>query len=294
MIKIATVPVAGKRVLDPLIKQFFQGVAIGIAFILPGLSAGTVILILGFYKQFIDDLSSFHLRPYLPHLCGAAAGALAGVRVIGFLLENHRDLLLAFLLGMVIASVRLILIHNGRAIRPRPWSLALGLAAFALAWFVFGNPAPGWTALPAGSHQHFFIAGALAAATMILPGISGSSTLVMMNLYDDMIFAINHWEWLRLAVFTAGGLLGIFVLARLLAALYRRYHDAVSLTLAGLIIGAARSLLPSTFSAAVLLSALAGATAVLLLSSPLLTNLRGRPVWPKKTNDPPGRSPPAG
>jgi len=49
-----------------LIVQFFQGIAIGIALILPGLSAGTVILILGFYKQFIDDLSSFRLSPICP------------------------------------------------------------------------------------------------------------------------------------------------------------------------------------------------------------------------------------
>jgi len=269
-----------------LIVQFFQGVAIGIALILPGLSAGTVILILGFYKQFIDDLSSFHLRPYLPHLCGAAAGALTGVKVVGLLLVNHRDLLLAFLLGMVIASVRVILVRNGQVIRPRPWTLILGPAAFAAAWFVFGNPAPGWTALPAGSHQHFFIAGALAAATMILPGISGSSTLVMMNLYDDMIVAVNQWEWLKLAVFSTGGLLGIFVLARLLAALYRRYHDAVSLTLAGLILGATRSLLPTAFSTGVLLTALAGGAMVLLLGSPFLGRLRG------KINDLPDRSPP--
>jgi putative membrane protein len=269
-----------------LIVQFFQGIAIGIALILPGLSAGTVILILGFYKQFIDDLSSFRLKPYLPHLCGAAAGALAGVKVVGLLLVSHRDLLLAFLLGMVIASVRVILFRNGRVMRLRPWTLILGPAAFAVAWFIFGNPAPGWTALPAGSHQHFFIAGALAAATMILPGISGSSTLVMMNLYDDMIVAVNHWEWLKLAVFSTGGLLGIFVLARLLAALYRRYHDAVSLTLAGLILGATRSLLPSTFSSGVLLTALAGGAMVLLLGSPFLGRLRG------KFNDLPDRSPP--
>ena len=258
-----------------MLLHFFQGIAIGVAFILPGLSAGTVILILGFYERFISDLAAFRLRPYLPHLCGAAAGALAGTRAVGYLLEHHHDPLSAFLLGMVLASLRPILTHDEK-IRPGPWSALAGLAAFAAAWFIFSNPAPGWTALPAGSHQHFFIAGMLAAATMLLPGISGSSTLVMMSLYDEMIWAVNHWEWLRLAVFSAGGLIGIFVLARLLAALYRRYRETVSLVLVGLLLGATRSLLPSAFSAAVLLSALAGGALVLLLSSPRFLRLAQR------------------
>lgn len=258
--------------------HFLQGMAIGIAFVLPGLSAGTVILILGFYKQFIDDLSRFHLRPYLPHLCGAAISALAGARIIGYLLENHNDLLSAFLLGMLVASVRVILIHDGKIIKPKFWSIFLGLAAFAMAWFIFSSPTPGWTALPAGSHHHFLAAGALAAATMILPGVSGSSALVMMNLYDDMIFAVNHWEWLKLAIFSAGGLLGIFVLARLLSALYRRYHDTVSLTLAGLLLGSTRSLLPSTFGITVLIAALTGGAIVLFLSSFHLGRLKQKTV----------------
>lgn len=261
-----------------MLLHFFQGIAIGIAFILPGLSAGTVILLLGFYEQFVGDLACFRLKPYLPHLCGAAAGALAGARAVGYLLEHHHDLLSAFLLGMVLASVRPLLAPEGKITRPGPWSVLAALAAFAAAWFVFSNPAPGWTALPAGSHHHFFIAGAFAAATMILPGISGSSTLVMMNLYDEMIAAVNSWEWLKLAVFSAGGLLGIFVLARLLAALYRRYRETVSLVLVGLLLGATRSLLPSAFSAAVLIGALAGGALVLLLSSPRFLRLIQRGI----------------
>ncbi|MFY9503980.1 MAG: DUF368 domain-containing protein [Dethiobacteria bacterium] len=251
-----------------MLLQFLQGMAIGIAFVLPGLSAGTVILILGFYKQFIDDLSRLRLRPYLPHLCGAALSALVGVKIIGYLLENYNDLLSAFLLGMVVASIRVIIIHNGKIVKPTFWGIILGAAAFLITWFIFSNPTPGWTALPAGSPHHFFIGGALAAATMILPGISGSSTLVMMNLYDDMIFAVNHWEWLKITIFSAGALIGIFVFARLLSALYHRYHDTVSLVLVGLLLGATRSLLPSTLSAAVIVSALIGAAIVLVLSSP--------------------------
>lgn len=251
-----------------MLLNFLQGMAIGIAFVLPGISAGTVILILGFYKQFIEDLSNFRLRPYLPHLCGGAVAALAGVKIIGYLLENHRDPLLAFLLGMLVASIRVILFQDGKMVRLRPVAVLLGVTGFMVAWFTFSNPTPEWTALPDVSLYHFFAGGTIAGATMILPGISGSSSLVIMNLYDDVILAVNNWEWLKLAVFSAGGLLGIFVLARLLSALYRRYQDAVSLAMTGLVLGSIRSLLPSALSAAVIAAAVTGAVIVLTLTSP--------------------------
>ncbi len=251
-----------------MILDFLKGMAVGIAFVLPGISAGTVILILGFYKQFIDDISRFHLRPYLPHLCGGALAALAGVKIIAYLLENCKDLLLAFLLGLLVASLRVILFQEGKMIKFRPLTVLAGIAGFLVAWFAFSNPGPGWSPLPAVSIYHFFAGGAVAGATMILPGISGSSSLVIMNMYDDVIFAVNHWEWLNLAVFTAGALLGIFGLARLLSALYRRYQEALSLVLTGLVLGSIRSLLPSSFSAGVLIAALAGAAIVLALTIP--------------------------
>lgn len=248
--------------------NFVKGMAIGAAFILPGISAGTVILLLGFYKQLIEDISAVRLRPYLPHLCGGAVSVLAGVKIIGFLLENCKDLLLAFLLGLLLASLRVILFQDGKWVRLRPITVLIGIASFLLVWFSFTSPAPGWTPLPSVSLYHFFAGGAAAGAAMILPGISGSSALVILNIYDDVIFAVNNWEWLKLAVFSAGALLGIFVLARLLAALYRRYQDAVSLALAGLVLGSIRSLLPSAFSFSAVLAFLAGFGIVFALSFP--------------------------
>lgn len=260
-----------------MILNILKGAAIGLAFILPGISAGTVILILGFYKQFVDDLSKFRLRPYLPHFCGGAVAALIGVKLIGYLLENCKELLLAFLLGMLVASLRVILFQEGKMVRFRLGTVVLGIASFLIAWFTFSHPNPGWGPLPAISLYHFFAGGTVAGATMILPGISGSSSLVIMNMYDDVIFAVNHWEWLNLAVFTAGALLGIFVLARLLSALYRRYQDAISMVLTGLVLGSIRSLLPSSFSAGAVIAALAGAAIVLGFTLPR------RPTTDQKT-----------
>jgi putative membrane protein len=245
-----------------VIRKFIQGIAIGVAFVLPGLSAGTVILLLGFYRKFLEDLSRVNLQPYLLHILGGAVGVLAGVRVIGYLMERATDLLMAFLLGALVASIRIVLAYNGK-IKAAPVPLILSAAGFAITWFIVCEPSSGMTVLPPGSLFHFFLGGTVASATMLLPGVSGSSALIIMNLYDDVIIAVNQWQWLKLSVFTAGLMTGLFGLARLLSALYRRYSTAVSFLLSGLILGSTRALLPLPVKPGVAAAVLAGALLVI-------------------------------
>ena len=249
-----------------MIVKFFQGMAIGVAFILPGLSAGTVILLLGFYQELIEDLSRIHLKPYLPHLAGGAAGALAGVLVIGYLMEHFNELLTAFLLGMLVTSAHVVLTHDGK-IKIRPLPLALAAAGFLVTWFIVCEPSAGLTVLPPVSLIHFLFGGALASATMLLPGVSGSAVLIILNLYDDAIIAVSRLQWLKLAFFGAGFLVGLFGLARLLTALYRRYSNAVAFLLAGLILGSTRVLLPARLTVGGFILAVAGGLLVIYFGS---------------------------
>jgi putative membrane protein len=245
--------------------NIFQGFLIGIALVLPGLSAGTVILIFGFYRRFLDDLSSLNLKPYLLHLAGAVFGALAAVYTVNYFFQNHNLLIMAFILGMLIASVPVVLDHQTlQKIKPAP--LLLAAAGFYISWFIICKPTQTFTVLPPGGLFHFFLGGTLASATMLLPGVSGSAVLIIINLYDDAIYAISHWQWARLSALSAGFLVGLFGLARLLSALYRRYQDAVSFLLAGLIAGSTRALLPDNVSFIFIFAALAGAALVYLLT----------------------------
>ncbi|HSW35375.1 MAG TPA: DUF368 domain-containing protein [Candidatus Limnocylindrales bacterium] len=230
-----------------MLTKLLQGVFIGVTFTLPGLSAGTVILILGFYYELLDDLSRMNLKPYLPHMLGAASGALAGIYAISYLLVHYNAILTSFLLGMLLASVPVVIKHRQKG-KLTIGPLILGGAGFIITWFIVGDPTTTFTVLPPGGYFHFFLGGSLASATMLLPGVSGSSVLIIMNLYDDVIHVFSNWEWQKLAFLTAGFAVGIFGLARLLSALYRRYNSAITFLLTGLIIGSARALLPTQFT----------------------------------------------
>jgi len=241
--------------------------------VLPGLSAGTVILIFGFYRQLLEDIASFNFRPYLLHLAGALAGSLATVYTISFLFDHYNMLILAFIFGMLVASIPVVLdLKRGTALL-KPLPLLCGIGSFYLVWFVICEPSQTISVLPPGSYFHFFLGGALASATMLLPGISGSSMLVIVNLYDDVINAVRYWEWPKLIFLAVGFMVGFFGMARLLSALYRRYQLEISFLLAGLIAGSTRALMPLRFSVTFLIAALAGGALVYLLTRMRQTNI---------------------
>jgi len=251
-----------------VIVKLLQGLLIGIAFILPGLSAGTVILIFGFYRQFLDDIAVLRLKKYWPMIAGAAVAALAGVYTIGYLLEHFDKPLMAFLFGMLLASVTAVVdIRRGMRIQPLP--LLFAAAGFALVWFVVCEPTNTFTVLPPGGLLHFFIGGTLSSATMLLPGVSGSAVLIIINLYDEAIYAISNWQWLRISALGAGFIFGLLGLARLLSALYRRYQSEVSYLLAGLILGSTRALLPASFNLTFIVLAICGSLLVLYITNRL-------------------------
>src|SRR5690554_2881896 len=105
--------------------KLLQGLAVGMALILPGISAGTAILLLGFYHEFIRDLSRLHLRPYMLQILPAVAGAFLSVKAVGFLLEHYALYLNAFLFGMLVVSVRPVFLYSGTP-RWRPLPVMLG------------------------------------------------------------------------------------------------------------------------------------------------------------------------
>lgn len=248
-----------------MIANLLQGLLIGIALALPGLSAGTIILILGFYRRFLDDLAVLRLKPYIYHFGGALAGALATVYFIGYLLQNHKALIIAFIFGMLVASIPLVIAYrSGKPIKIRSFFFAA--LGFYLSWFIICEPQQTFTALPPGGQLHFFLGGALSSATMLLPGVSGSAVLIMINLYDKVIYAITNWQWLKLAAFAAGFLVGFFSMARLLSTLYRRYQLEISFLLAGLIAGSTRTLLPANLDLRFFLLALVGGALVYFIS----------------------------
>jgi putative membrane protein len=242
------------------ISQFLRGFAMGTADLVPGVSGGTIALVLGIYRRLVGairtgagalarlvrlDLGGFlsRLREVdwkflLPLLAGIGAAVLALSHLIEALLEDHPVRMAALFFGLVAGSI----VVAWRLVERRDVTRLLVLAGVAIAVFWLLGLSSGTVREPA--LWAFFGSGAIAICAMILPGISGSFLLLMMGMYAPVLGAVNDRDLAAVGVFLVGAVVGLASFSTLLHMLLDRYHDTVMAALVGLMAGSLRVLWP--------------------------------------------------
>jgi len=228
------------------------GVLMGIANLIPGVSGGTMILAMGLYERFIEavaDLTAFRFKlreiVFLGILGAFAAGSIAMLSgVILYLLFAQSALMFALFIGLTLGGTPALLRMMGR---PSVSAIAGAVIAFALMAAVASGQ--GGAALPRNTTMDV-VAGLVGSTTMVLPGISGSYMLLVMNQYDRVLGAVDDlrqgiWSaWSIIIPVGIGAVIGIVGLSNLLKVLLRRYEKATLGFLLGLLLGSVLGLWP--------------------------------------------------
>lgn len=237
-----------------------RGLAMGTADIVPGVSGGTIALILGIYERLItsvregaralgrlvrSDLKGFvrHLlavewRFVVPLLSGILAAVVVLSSIIDRLLNEEAEAMAGLFFGLVVASIVVawpLLKHWD------PGRIALLIAVAVAAFFLLGLQSGASASPPLWA---FFFSGAIAICAMILPGISGSFLLLMLGMYGAFVGAIHDRELLELLVFGAGALIGLSLFSTLLGYVLDHHRDTLLAGLIGLMAGSLRVLWP--------------------------------------------------
>lgn len=240
-------------------KLIIKGVYIGIANMIPGVSGGTIALILGIYEDLIAALKSVNLRFLFPLAIGIAGALLAGAKVIPTVIENYPLATQAFFCGLILASVR----EPFRRLEKRGRiEFLIGLVGFCLAFIIVGLTQP---FLHTSSLVFIFICGFIAISAMILPGISGALILVLLGQYKTILEALRDLEIPIIVSFTLGCLAGILIFARFLSFLLHRCHSQTMAFLIGLMLGSLRAVWPEKVNPLIITAFLVGLGLVFLL-----------------------------
>ncbi len=243
-----------------LVRYVLYGVLMGGADVVPGVSGGTMALIVGIYERLVSALSSavswglallrldldaarrhwaaVPWRLILPLLGGIAVAILVGARVIPPLMEAYPASMRGLFLGLVAAS---LLIPARRIERLTALRAGIGLACAAGAFWLTGLPA---LAVSDPSLFRVFLSASVAICAMILPGVSGAFLLEVLGIYTPTLEALNGLEWGYVLTFCVGAAVGLGLFATLLDLLLAHRHDATMAALVGLIAGALRALWP--------------------------------------------------
>ena len=111
-----------------------------------------------------------------------------------------------------------------------------GIIGFFFSFYLVGlSPFEATHTLPV-----IFLSGALAIPSMILPGISGSFILILLQQYEYLIEALNRFDMLVIVVFMSGALIGLFSFAKIIEILFNKHREATLVFLFGLILGGLR------------------------------------------------------
>ena len=247
-----------------------RGILMGGADIIPGVSGGTVALILGIYERLVTAISRFDVQ-LLRHLSGRrwrdaaayvdlrflvtlAGGILTGVAalstLIHYLLHDHHQYTLAAFFGLILVSSVLV----GRMVAPKtPWqtlaALGLGAAAACFAYWMVGQPSMDQ---PPPGNGYLFLCGMIAICAMILPGISGAFILIMLGKYADVLAVVRDLASLNfttenittIVVFASGCVVGLLCFSKVLRWLLNHFHAATMAILCGFMIGSLRKIWP--------------------------------------------------
>ncbi len=232
-------------------KMLVSGIIIGGTMIVPGVSGGSMAMILGIYNSLISAISSFTKEPkkHITTLGVLGVGCLLGVVILAFplkiLLQNHHAVMMYLFMGAVGGGIPTIVEKTGAksfSWRYLGYVLLGALCVLGIDLLPISSALSGADGVAAVGAM--ILAGFIAAATMLLPGISGSYMLLLLGLYADTINAILSFKLSFLIPLGIGMVVGLLVAARGLERALARYPGVTHLIILGFILGSLVGIFP--------------------------------------------------
>ena len=253
------------RLVDAAVTAL-RGFAMGAADLVPGVSGGTVALLLGIYERFIGAIRGVAAIPsrllrgdisgarskfkeadwvfVLPLGVGIVIAVFSLASLMERLLHDYPEEMAGIFMGLVLASLvatYLSVEPPAKKARLTPWELLLAAAVAAGVFVLLGFSA---TPQADPSLLAYLGSGALAICAMVLPGISGSFLLLIVGMYAALLAALDDIAIVQLLVFCLGAAIGLALFSTLLHRLLIQFRRPTTAVLLGLLLGSMRVLWP--------------------------------------------------
>ncbi|MDD3334440.1 MAG: DUF368 domain-containing protein [Eubacteriales bacterium] len=250
------------------INQILRGVVIGVANIIPGVSGGTMMVSMGIYDILIHCITHLFsefkksILTLLPYAIGMVVGIVALASLLKFLFANYPLPTSTAFIGLILGGLSPLL-HKVNRKKLGVVSIIIFAVFFAgVIWMALTGDVsnPESLTLDVGQIIILVVMGAIAAATMIIPGVSGSMMLMLLGYYTPVLNAVDALKTALLAgdfaamanpfftllPFGIGVLLGIFWVAKLIEWLLKRFPTQTYCGVLGLVIASPIAILLRT------------------------------------------------
>ncbi|MFA9465452.1 MAG: DUF368 domain-containing protein [Velocimicrobium sp.] len=238
--------------------ECLKGIMIGIANAIPGVSGGTMMVSMGIYDKIIDSVTGLFkdfkksAMTLLPYLIGMAVGIVGLSFSITYLLEHYPFQTSLLFIGLILGGLPILTTHvNRKSIRIQHVVIFLITFAAIIVLQLLGEGSFVKIAIGLSIIEvvKLFFIGIIAAATMVIPGVSGSMILMILGYYYPVLTLITDFikaltsgnipELLRtcgaLIPFGIGVVVGIFAIAKLIQLLLNRFESYTYCGILGLV-----------------------------------------------------------
>ncbi len=249
-----------------VIKGFF----IGIANLIPGISGGTIAIVLGIYDKLIDSISHLfsklkeNIKFLTPIFIGLVISILTMSRVISFALENWLFPTVLFFIGAIMGGIPMLhgKIKNTKMDFKSYIVFVISFTVIILLTFAGGDSEVSFESLSILGYVKLFLVGVVSAATMIVPGVSGSAVLMTLGYYAPILAVVkNLTDFSMLAhnlaiciPFGIGVVIGIFAVAKLIEFLFKKYEKQTYYGVLGFVTSSILAIIIQNFTSEMIIS----------------------------------------
>lgn len=235
-----------------------KGMAMGAADAVPGISGGTIALLLGIYEKLINTIGNINISLLkdlksngftyfwqklngnflLSLIIGIGISLITFVKITAYLFDKYPILIWSFFMGLVLATIYVIykLIKSWNHI-----NIIFVIIATLISFYLTKINAIDNINI---SLSYILICGIIAASAMIIPGISGALILVILGLYSTMINAVNNLEFDKIITFTSGAIIGLLSFSKIIKWMFSKNSSLTYSILLGFVIGSLSKVWP--------------------------------------------------
>ncbi|MFS1514509.1 DUF368 domain-containing protein [Chengkuizengella sp. SCS-71B] len=220
----------------------------GISDLIPGVSAGTIAVVLGIYDNLLNAINKLfsknwkrHFMFILPIGIGMVSAILLLSKIMETLLEQFPQPTYFFFLGLIIGILPFLFIQaNAKSNFTGKHYIILiiaGLSIASMAIFKEESTTAVWEIIGPTELVLLFLSGWVASTAMMLPGVSGSFILLLIGVYPTVIHAVSNLNLVVIGVVGFGILFGIMIMSKLLSYLLHTFPTIMYAIIIGMVSG---------------------------------------------------------
>lgn len=252
----------------------FRGFCMALADSVPGVSGGTIAFVLGFYDKFIKSLNDIifgnkkerkEAIGFLIKLgIGWVIGMILATLILTSLFESHIYAVSSVFLGFIAFSIPFIIKEEKKCLKGQYKNIIFSIMGILIVFLItYFNPVSGGSGVNIGSLSlglgiYIFVVAMVAISAMVLPGISGSTLLLIFGLYIPIMNAIKEFLHFNfkyvpaLFIFGFGVISGIILIIRLIKRALEKHRSKTVYLILGLMIGSLYAIVmgPTTLESA--------------------------------------------